>query len=88
MKIHVYDTYTRAKNGTLMHFDIFLSEKNATEAYAAARAWLAEIGETETKLTQEECRFCHSEMANPDVTAVIDTQGYFILQMEGCPEPR
>lgn len=87
MKIHVFDTYVWAKNGTRLHFDVFLPEQDEAKALAAARAWLAEIGESEAELTQEECRFCHSEMATPDVSTTIKEKGCFIFQMEACPQP-
>ena len=28
MEIHVYDTYVRAKDGHIMHFDVFTSVKD------------------------------------------------------------
>ncbi|MFQ5356718.1 MAG: DUF2024 family protein, partial [Mariprofundaceae bacterium] len=40
MKIHVFDTYVWAKNGTRLHFDVFLPEQDEAKALAAARAWL------------------------------------------------
>lgn len=87
MTIYVFDTYVWAKDGTRLHFDVFLPEQDGTKALIAARAWLAENGETEAELTQEKCQFCHSEMANPDVAEAIWEKGYFIFQMEGCPQP-
>jgi len=64
-----------------------LPENNDTIAVAIASSWLTAIGEVGEKLTQERCRFCHTESANAVVTEAIDKHGYYILQMEGCPEP-
>jgi len=87
MNIQVYDTYARSKDGAIVHFDVFLPENNDAKALAFARAWLTSIGEDGSKLTQERCRFCHTESAIAEVSLMIETHGYFILQMEGCPEP-
>lgn len=87
MNIHVYDTYAQAKNGGVLHFDVFMPEQNETNALIVARNWLASIGEDGNRLTQERCRFCHTETANPAVASAIEEYGYFIFQMEGCPQP-
>jgi len=87
MIIHVYDTYALAKDEAIMHFDVFLPENNDTKALAIARSWLTAIGEDGEMLTQERCRFCHTESANAVVAEAIAKHGYYILQMEGCPEP-
>ncbi|MFQ5355048.1 MAG: DUF2024 family protein [Mariprofundaceae bacterium] len=87
MNIHVYDTYAQGNNGKLLHFDIFLPKNNSLTALKIARQWLTEIGEDGDKLTQERCRFCHTESANANVAEAIEKDGYYILQMEGCPNP-
>ncbi|MFQ5582777.1 MAG: DUF2024 family protein [Mariprofundaceae bacterium] len=87
MNIHVYDTYARSKDGRTLHFDVFIAERDDARALAAARAWLTTIGEDGDKLTQERCRFCHTQSASAEVRSVVAEQGYFILQMEGCPKP-
>lgn len=87
MKIHVYDTYVKTQNQQIMHFDVFITEKNDAQAIQYAREWLDSIGETESEVTSKECRFCHSQEAPAEIAATIDQQGYFIFQMEGCPDP-
>ena len=85
MNIDVYDSYAKS-NGRLMHFDVFVESGTAPQkALEYGRQWLASIRESPDSLDQSRCNFCHSEIANPEVERTIDQQGYFILQMEGCP---
>ncbi|MDX8398412.1 MAG: DUF2024 family protein [Mariprofundaceae bacterium] len=85
MNIHVYDTYAQSKNNNIIHFDVFITEQNEQKALIIARNWLISIGEDGSKLTQERCRFCHTQSANTEVELSIQNDGYYILQMEGCP---
>lgn len=84
MEIHVYDTYVRAKDGRIMHFDVFTSVKDGQKAVEYAKEWLTSINESEAVITSKECRFCHSQNASPDVAEAIEKTGYFIYKMEGC----
>ena len=86
MKIDVYDSYATRLDGQLMHFDVFVeSRSSAQQALEYGRQWLERIGESKAGLQQSRCNFCHTELANPEVQNAIARQGYFILQMEGCP---
>jgi len=88
MKIDVYDSYAKSKGGKLLHFDVFVeSGTSAHTALAYGREWLQSIDETAENLESSRCNFCHSRMADPDVQSAIKECGYYILQMEGCPEP-
>lgn len=88
MKIDVYDTYAKSKDGHVIHFDVFVAQgTDAGVAFSYAKAWLDSIGENGESLEQNRCRFCHSENAHPAVEKAISEQGHFILQMEGCPSP-
>lgn len=88
MQIDVYDTYATSKKGHIIHFDVFLPEGEGKEkALRYAHAFLADIGESADALKQERCNFCHSQSANDEVEKQIEQSGYFILQMEGCPNP-
>lgn len=88
MKIDVYDTYSTSKNGSTIHFDVFLPHgDNKETALRYARQFLDAIGEPSQGLKSERCNFCHSESANPMVEAEINRSGHYILQMEGCPNP-
>lgn len=88
MEIYVYDTYAKKKNGSIMHFDVFTSERNDNKAYSFAKEWLKEIGENaEAALNQRNCRYCHVERNLPkEIENEIKTKGYYIYKMEGCPE--
>lgn len=88
MKIDVYEPYARSKTGKVMHFDVFVKTGTTEDkAFEYGRKWLTEIGESADNLTQSNCNFCHSEMANPVVQKTIQQDGYFILEMENCPHP-
>lgn len=87
MKIDVYDSYAHS-NGRLMHFDVFVeSGTSAEKALEYGRQWLASINEQAESLDHSRCNFCHSEISNPEVARTIERDGFFILQMEGCPAP-
>ena len=85
MEIHVYDTYVKARDGHIMHFDVFTSEKNQPLAIEYAQQWLTSIGEGDAVVTSKECRFCHSQTAPTHVTDNIKQHGFYIYKMEGCP---
>ncbi len=88
MKIDVYDTYANSKNGHIIHFDVLIpSGEGKEKAVKFAGEFLKTIGESANALKQERCNFCHSESANDEIQNSIEKQGYFILQMEGCPKP-
>ena len=87
MKIDVYDSYAKSAD-RIMHFDVFVKTGTAKSvALQHGKEWLNSIGEDGHGLEQSRCNFCHSETANPEVARAIDNNGYFILQMEGCPAP-
>ena len=85
MDIHVYDTYVKNKNGDIMHFDVITDVQELEKALEYAKQWLATIGEGDAKVTGEECRFCHTQEAPPQVVNEIKEKGFFIQKMEGCP---
>ena len=84
MQIHVYDTYVKAKDGHIMHFDVFTAVKDDQKAVEYAKEWLTSIGEGDADVSSKECRFCHSQSAPPDVIDAINNTGYYIYKMEGC----
>ncbi len=88
MRIDVYDSYAKSRQGALMHFDVFVpSGASSEQALLYGKQWLESIGESAAGLSQSPCHFCHSEIANPEVQHAVKSDGYFILQMEGCPAP-
>ena len=88
MKTAVYDTYYTSSSGKLLHFDVLVEHGvSQDEALKYARTWLDSIGESGEGLRQEKCNYCHSEHTPEAVRSEIENQGFYILQMEGCPEP-
>lgn len=87
MDIHVYDTYIKARDQHIMHFDVFMAQKDDDLAIQYAKQWLASIGEAGALVSSDECRFCHTQQAPAAVIDTINQQGYYIYQMEGCPNP-
>ncbi|KFM14800.1 hypothetical protein AAA799P11_01068 [Marine Group I thaumarchaeote SCGC AAA799-P11] len=86
MDFHVFDTYVKAKDGHTMHFDVVTDNNNVEKAISYAKEWLSTIGEENSKVTTEECKFCHTQSVPEDIEIEIMTNGYFISKMEGCPE--
>ena len=86
MEFHVFDTYVKSKHGHTMHFDVVTDKKDTEKAISFAKDWLKKIGEEDSKVTTEECRFCHTQSVPDDMEIEIMTNGYFIAKMEGCPE--
>ena len=83
---HVYDTYAKTSKGRIMHFDVVLDEKDPDKALHYARQWLNSIGQEEATVSQENCCFCHSTEAPPELRKQIDELGYAIYKLEGCPK--
>lgn len=82
---HVYDTYAKTAIGRIMHFDVVLDEQDNDKALQYAKEWLANIGHADATVSQENCAFCHSAEAPPELRVQIDSQGYAIYKLEGCP---
>ncbi len=88
MKVDIYDTYARSAEGLIIHFDVLVESGTPHDkAYQFAKEWLTEIGENPEKLDQSRCNYCHSGEANPEIKESIGKKEYYILQMEGCPNP-
>ena len=85
MDIHVYDTYVKAKDGHTMHFDVITNVQDHDKAIEYAKQWLATVGEDGAKVTGEECNFCLTQEAPPQVVNEIKEKGFYIQKMEGCP---
>jgi hypothetical protein len=83
---HVYDTYVKTTNGRIMHFDVVLDEQDQNKALLSAQEWLASIGHADAVVRQENCAFCHSTEAPPELREQINAQGYAIFKLEGCPK--
>jgi hypothetical protein len=85
MRVHVFDTYVKSKDGHTMHFDVVTDSKDNQKAIEYARRWLATIDEESAVVTAEECRFCHSETVPDEIEIEIMTNGFFIQKIDGCP---
>lgn len=86
MKVAVWDTYVRKKNGTVMNFDIMVpdSQKDETIIYGYGKEYLQSKSIVGYELTSEECTFCHIEQATDEVIQCIDDKGYYILELSNC----
>jgi Domain of unknown function (DUF2024) len=86
MEVAVYDTYVPKKDGSVMHFDILVPDEvdSKEQVYQFGRAYLTSKGQEGQPLTAKECRFCHMEEPTKEILRVIGTQGYYIIEMQGC----
>ncbi|NND87227.1 MAG: DUF2024 family protein [Nitrosopumilus sp.] len=85
MDFHVFDTYVKARDGHTIHFDVITDKKDVQKAISFAKEWLESIGEESSKITTEECRFCHTQSVPEEWEIEIMTNGYFISKLDGCP---
>ncbi len=86
MKVAVWDTYVRKKDGTVMHFDIIVPD-NVTDAqlvFSYGIAYLAAKGQEGQPLSTKECSFCHVQEVRPQWELAIKQNGYYIYEMENC----
>jgi hypothetical protein len=73
-------------DGQRMHFDILPPAGSAEDLENSyALQWLRSIAIEPEAVSQEQCRFCHSESTTPEQQRSIHTQGFAVIQMEGCP---
>ena len=83
MEIDVYDTFASSKKGNTIHFDVLLtSGGNRDDASKYAMVFLEKIGESAEAL--DSCKFCHSEKADVEVEKQIQSDGHYIVQIDGC----
>jgi hypothetical protein len=87
MRVAVWDTYVRSRNGSVLHFDIIVPEtlQDTGIIYDFGRQYLATIGEPASELSMEQCRFCHIEEPTADMLQAIDAKGFYILEMDAIP---
>jgi len=79
MNIDIYDTYVRTAEGYLLHFDILLPNGEGSKATQYANEWLNSIGKTVEEISLENCRYCHTEIATPEIQQQIRERRYFII---------
>lgn len=87
MKVAVWDTYVKSRDGSVLHFDIIVPEtvQDTGVIYDFGRQYLADAGEPASELSMEQCRFCHIEEPTDEMMHAIETKGYYILEMEPIP---
>lgn len=86
MQCEVYDTYVTKQDGTVMHFDVIVPVGSTyDQVLAFGQSYLTHVGQAGQPLTAQECKFCHIEIASPEVEAAIQRRGYYILALAGCP---
>ena len=84
---HVFDTYAKTSTGKIIHFDVILEEQNQQKAIESAQIWLQSVGIDDATVSSGNCFFCHSlQELPPGLTAEMNTQGYAIYKLEGCPK--
>ena len=77
-----------SKHGLLIPFDVLVERgMSKDKAFKYGKFWLANIGEHPEDLDQSRCHYGHSENINTDIESAINNTGFYILQMEGCPNP-
>ena len=85
MEIDVNDTIASSKKGNTIHFDVLLpSGGNKEAASEYARVFLVKIGEVAEAL--DSCKICHSEKADAEVEKQIQSDGHYIVPIDGCPD--
>jgi hypothetical protein len=85
MKVAVYDTYVTKNDGGIMHFDIVVPDGSSYDKVIEfGKEYLKIAGQKGQPLSAKECEFCHIEQASPAVNKSIRTQGFHIVEMDGC----
>ena len=85
-EVHVYDTYVLATNNHTMHFNVVIPKKDIKEAIKYAKEWLEKTKQNYDKVTANECRYCHSQLAPDIIKNRVRIDGYFVQAMEGCKD--
>ena len=86
MQISVWDTYVSRADGSLMHFDILVPSTitKPQVIYSYGEDYLKTKPFATGKLSAKACRFCHMEVAPPDIAKGVEKLGYYIIEMENC----
>jgi hypothetical protein len=86
MKISIWDTYVEREQGIIMHFDIVVPEelKEKQRVVNYGMEYLRSKSLPFNKLSVKECRFCHFEVATPEIATSIAKNGFAIIEMENC----
>jgi len=85
MKTHIYDTHVTTSAGNYYHFDILVTDQSVDRVAEFGKLYLDSIGVSNAEIKQNECHFCHNEVANPPVQLELERNGFSIIPMQGCP---
>lgn len=85
MKVAVFDTYVKKKDGGYLHFDIIVDKSTCFEdVIVYGNTYLrSRKGET-LFVSHKDCRFCHLTEIIPQWQEHISQRGYYIHELEGC----
>ncbi|HMR57869.1 MAG TPA: DUF2024 family protein [Cyclobacteriaceae bacterium] len=86
MKVAVWDTYVKKKDGTIMNFDILVPEEetNTEVIYGYGKEYLKTKSLPDYPLTSNHCTLCHFETPTDAVKESIHQKGYFIVEIKNC----
>ncbi len=86
MQVSVWDTYVPREDGKLMHFDILVPSTltDTSVIFGFGKTYLQSKSFKTGELSSKECRFCHMEHAPTQVEEQIQSDGYYIIEMENC----
>lgn len=86
MKVAVWDTYVKRGDGKTMHFDILvdITQSDESKVFEYGRNYLKSKSVENQELTSKECAFCHIEEPSESIANEIETNGYYIIEMEHC----
>lgn len=87
MKVAVWDSYVKQKDGSVLHFDIIVPEtqKDSSKIYSFGKKYLDKLGLSASGFSTEECQYCHIEEASAEIVKSIKKQDYYILEMDNIP---
>ena len=86
MKVSVWDTYVKRKDGRVMHFDILVPAdvRDEETIFTFGKDYLQSKNEAGQALSTSECQFCHVEQATDEMIVSIQQKGYYIVEMQNC----
>jgi len=86
MKVSVWDTYVKRKDGKTMHFDILVPSELIDEKiiFGYGKRFLKSKSFPTGGLSSKECIFCHIEQASNEIINNIIKKGFHIIEMENC----
>jgi hypothetical protein len=86
MKVAVWDTYVKRKDGLTMHFDIIVPQelKEEKQIYEFGKRYLQNKDVLTEQLSSKECNYCHIEEASDSVLNDIKSKGFHIVELKNC----